>query len=108
MVVEVTRQVDDETWLLACLDDDMQRLNAETVVCEVRVGGQLDDRAELHVLEQTSADVVGVLRDGGCVGILDSGRRADEREADSLRDVCLDLSEFELIGAWLQPHSSDG
>ena len=60
------------------------------------VGGQLDDRTELHVLAQTSADVVGVLRDGGCVGVSDIGRSAEEREADALRDVCLDLGQLEL------------
>ena len=49
-------------------------------------------------VEQTSADLVGVLRDSGCVGIRDTGRGADEWEDNSLRDVPLDLREFGLIG----------
>jgi hypothetical protein len=72
VVVEVAGQVDDEPWLLAGFDDDMQRLNAETVVGEVGVGGQLDDGTEVHVLAQTGPHGAGVLQDGGCIGVRDS------------------------------------
>jgi hypothetical protein len=77
VVVEVAGQIDDEPWLFARLDDDVQRLNAETVVGEVGVRGQLDDGAELHVLAQASTDVRHVLHNGGRVGVGDGGWGAD-------------------------------
>jgi hypothetical protein len=50
MVVEVTRQIDHESRLLARLDDDVQRLDAQVVRWGSRVAGEADDRAEVHVL----------------------------------------------------------
>ena len=96
MVVEVARQIDDEPRLLAWLDDDVQRLNAEAVISEVCVGGQLDDGTEIHVLAQTGADGAGVLQDGGRVVVHDGRRGADERQAHALCDVRLDLGQLQL------------
>ena len=87
VVVEVARQVDDEPWLLACFDNDVQRLNAEAVVGEVRVLGKSDDSTEPHVLAQASADIVGVLQDSRRVSVDDSGGRAEKRETHTVSDV---------------------
>ena len=87
VLVEVARQVDDEPRLLARLDDDVQRLNAQGGVGEVGVCGQPNDGAELHVLAQAGADVAGVLQDSRRVGVHDGGRRADERQAHPLCDM---------------------
>jgi len=87
VVVEVAGQVDDEPRLLARLDYDVQRLNADAIVVEVGVSRQLDDGAELHVLAQGSAHLTGVLLNGRCVGVGDGRRAADERETDPLIDV---------------------
>ncbi len=79
VLVEVARQVNDQPRLLARLDDDVQRLNAQGGVGEVGVYRQPNDGAELHVLAQAGADVAGVLQDSRRVGVHDGGRRADER-----------------------------
>ena len=69
----------------------MQRLNAETVIGDVGVSGQLDDRTEVHVLTQTGPDGAGVLQHGGRVVVRDGRRGAHEREAYALGDVCFDV-----------------
>ena len=94
VVVEVARQVDDEPWLLACFDDDVQRLNTEAIVGEVGVGGQLCHGTELHVLAQTSAHVVSVVEHSGRIGVSDSGWHGDQRQTDALSDVCLDNGQL--------------
>jgi hypothetical protein len=108
VVVEVARQVDDKPRLLAWFDDDVQRLNAEVAVGKVGVGGQLDDRTEVHVLAQTGADGAGVLHDGGRVVVYDSRRGAGERQAHALSDVRLDLGQLLQVCTWLSSHPSDG
>ena len=72
------------------------------------IGGQLDDGAELHVLAQASTYVRRVLHDGGRVGVGDGGWGTDERQADALSDVGLDVGQLAQVGSRLSPHASDG
>ena len=72
MIVEVTRQIDDEARLLAGLDDDVERLHTEGAW---RVRGEPCQRFEVDVLGDTLADCGSVLLDGEPVVVVDGRGR---------------------------------
>ena len=108
VVVEVARQVDDQARLLAVLDDDVQRLDAQATVVERGVCGEADECAELHVLAEALANSVGVLCDRRRVGVGVDGRGRDEGKRHTLSDVRLDVGELAQVRAWLSTHAGDG
>jgi hypothetical protein len=106
VVVEVERQVNDESGLLALLDDDMERLYSE--LGEVGVGGQFDNGAELHVFAEAFSDGCLVLAYCGRVRVRGSRGFGEERERDALGDVSFDFCEFVQVRVGFHAHEGNG
>jgi hypothetical protein len=66
MLIEISREVDDQARLLAGFDDDVEGLNA---VGAWIVRREFNDGVEVHVLSQPTADNVGITKDCRGVGV---------------------------------------
>ena len=107
MVVEVARQVDDESRLLAGFDNDVQGLNAQVTVGSGRFGGQTDDCTELLIFAEPSADGIGVLSDGRRVVVGRRGGWGEQGKRHPLCDVSFDGGELGVVRARLSAHACD-
>jgi hypothetical protein len=83
VLIEVSREVNDQARFLAGFNDDVERLNA---VGAGVIRLKFNDSVKFHVLSQPAADYLGIAKDGRGIGVFHSGGGWGELKGDTMKD----------------------
>jgi hypothetical protein len=105
VLIQVSGEIDDEPGFLTSFDDHMKRLNA---VGAGVIGREFDDGVEVHILAQSTADYVGIVKDGRGIRIFHCGWGGVEIEGDTMDDPITDEVEIDEGCIGFLFHGCDG